>query len=217
MVEQLLALGGGAGSAGLDESTIVSGLREALAIGTERTVAATSRRDGYWSDAQIRIPLPAAFERTAAGLRSVGFGSMVDDFELTLNRAAERAASEATPVFVRAITTMTFADARAILGGNERAATSYFESRTRRELGQRFAPIVEASMQEVGLVRLYDDVVRRVSQLPLIPKPTLDLDEYVTDEALSGLFTVLAREEARIRRDPAARTTELLRTVFGAR
>jgi hypothetical protein len=217
MVEELLAMGGASGKPGLDERTIISGLREALSVGTQRTVASTARRDGYWGDAQLRIPLPVAFDRTAAGLRSVGLGSLVDDFELTMNRAAERAAAEATPVFVRAITQITFADARSILGGDERAATRYFESRTRPELGQRFAPIIQASMQEVGLVRLYDGLVKRIAQLPLVPAPSLDLEAYVTDKALAGLFTVLAREEAKIRRDPAARTTELLRTVFGAR
>jgi len=180
-------------------------------------VGTTSRQDGYWGDAQIRIPLPRAFEQTAAGLRAVGLGSRVDDHAHSMNRAAERAASEATPVVVRAITQMTFADARSILRGDERAATRNFESRTRLELGQRFAPIVDTSMQQVGLARLYEGVVRRAAQLPLVPVPTLDLGEYVTDQALTGLFTVLAREETRIRRDPAARTTELLRTVFGAR
>ena len=199
----------------LDDQTVVAGLKEALRVGTDRSVNRASQLDGYYRNPQIRIPLPDQLDKVASSLRAIGMGAQVDELELTMNRAAEKAATEAAPVFVDAITQMSFADARAILQGNERAATDYFEGRTRPTLADRFSPIVEQSMNEVGLVRVYDDVVGRVAALPLVPVPTLDLRSYVTDSALDGLFTLLAQEEGRIRQDPAARTTQLLKTVFG--
>ena len=195
-----------------DESTVVAGLKEALRVGTERTVHSASARDGFNGNSLIRIPLPDALDTAAKGLRLAGFGSHVDELELSMNRAAERAAGEAAPVFWNAITSMSFSDARSILSGGERAATDYFERTTRETLAGRFSPIVDRSMREVGLVRTYDDFVDR---LPF--RPTFSLQEYVTDRSLDGLFTLLAGEEKRIREDPAARTTELLRQVFGER
>jgi len=200
----------------LDDRTIVAGLREALQEGTTRTVRSTGRTDGFFGNASIRIPLPDALERTAQGLRQVGLGATVDELELSMNRAAERAASEAAPVFVQAISRMTFADARGLLYGGERAATDFFERTTRDDLRLRFQPVVRSSMEQVGLVRLYDRFVGELARFPLIPRPRLDLDAHVTEGALDGLFFVLAQEEARIRQDPAARTTELLRRVFGS-
>lgn len=201
---------------GLDESTIVAGLKDALRVGTERSVTSTSALDGYLGNALIRIAMPEELDATARGLRSVGLGAQVDELEVAMNRAAEQAAGEATGIFVDAITAMSFADARAILSGPDDAATRYFEQKTSDTLRARFAPIVDASMQKVGLARLYEDLIGRVRRLPLVPTPDLDLDAYVTDRALSGLFTVLGEEEARIREDPAARSTELLRRVFSS-
>jgi len=200
----------------LDEATIVAGLKQALEVGTERTVQSTSSRDGYQANPLIRIPLPEELESAASGLRAVGFGKQVDDLELSMNRAAERAAGEATAVFVDAIVKMSFEDARGILTGGENAATQYFETNTRGELGTRFQPIVEESMRQVGLVRLYENVVAQIGALPLVSAPRLDFDDYVTQRALDGLFTVLGQEEVRIREDPAARTTELLQKVFSS-
>lgn len=210
-----LARAAGLGAVGLDDRTIVAGLREALRVGTDRTVQATGRIDGFLANPSIRIPLPEPLEQTAAGLRQVGLAGPVDELERAMNRAAERAASEATPVFVQAITRITFADARGLLYGGERAATDYFERTTRDELRLRFEPVVRSGMDQVGLVRLYDGLIGELARYPWIPRPRLDLDAYVTQGALDGLFFVLAQEEARIRADPAARTTELLRRVFG--
>ncbi len=215
MLDELLRQAGAGRARPLDEPTIVAGLKDALEVATGRTVAATSREDGFFGNPRIRIPLPDDFERAASGLRAVGLGRQVDELELTMNRAAERAGRDATPVFVTAIRQMSFADARAILSGGERAATRYFEARTHAELTTRFAPIVEQSMHQVGLLRLYDDVVALADALPLLALPSVDLEGYVTARALDGLFTVLGDEEARIREDPAARTTALLRRVFG--
>ena len=213
-LQGLLEQAGGLPTQSLDEPTIVSGLKQALEVGTERAVDATSRENGYFRSPLIRIPLPDELETAASALRAVGLGRQVDELERTMNRAAERAAREATPVFVGAIRQMSFSDAMGILRGGDRAATNYFESRTRSELGSRFTPIVERSMQQVGLVELYDTVLGWIESLPLVASPDLDLEDYVTERALDGLFTVLAQEETRIREDPAARTTELLRRVF---
>jgi hypothetical protein len=200
----------------LDDGTITAGLKEALRVGTDRAVQSTSREDGFLGNDLIRIALPEQLERTADGLRTVGFGRQVDELEVAMNRAAERAAGEAAAVFLDAIRQMTFADARSIWQGPDDAATAYFRSRTSAALGARFRPIVDESMQKVGLARLYDELLATLARLPLVPRPDLDLRKYVTDRTLAGIFTVLEQEEARIRTDPAARTTQLLRTVFGS-
>jgi hypothetical protein len=210
----LTATTGGAGS-GLDEATVVSGLKEALRVGTERSVVRTSREGGYWNDPLLRIPLPEDLQTMGDALRAVGMGAQVDALELSMNRAAETASAEATEVFWQAIRTMSISDAYGILNGPDDAATTYFRGRTEGTLRQRFSPIVESAMQQVGLYRAYDALLSRYSALALLGSPTVELNRYVTDEALDGLFTVLAQEEEHIRTDPVARTTELLRTVFG--
>jgi hypothetical protein len=216
-VNDLLRAAGAAQTGALDESTIVAGLKDALRVGTERAVTSTSAVNGFLGNELIRIALPEQLDATAKGLRAVGFGAQVDELEVAMNRAAERAAGEATPIFIDAVQAMSFADARAILSGPEDAATRYFERKTSDGLRARFAPIVDASMQEVGLARLYESLMGNVRRLPLVPSPDLELDAYVTDRSLAGLFTVLGQEEARIRADPAARSTELLRRVFAGR
>ena len=185
-------------------------------MGTERTVATTSSPDGYLGNALIRIALPEQFDTAASTLRSAGLGSYVDDLETGMNRAAELAAAEATDVFWTAIKQMTLADGFAILNGADTAATDYFHGKTSASLRSRFEPIVAGSMQEVGVARLYDQAIDMYNRIPLVEKPEMvDLQDYVTDRALSGLFTVLGQEEQKIRRDPVARTTELLQRVFG--
>ena len=200
---------------GLDDATIGAGLKEALRVGTDRTVADTSRDGGFLRNPLIRIPLPEQMDAAAKGLRAIGFGQQVDELEVAMNRAAERASGEAAAVFIDAIGQMSFADVRAIWQGPDDAATEYFREKTSDPLRARFGPIVDESMQQVGLARLYDNLMGKLAALPLVPEPQLELDEYVTGRTLSGLFTVLAQEEARIRTDPAARTTDLLQTVFG--
>jgi len=204
------------GNPALDEATVTAGLKEALKTGTERTVRSVGVLDGYLANELIRIATPEDLRGVTAKLRQVGMGSTVDDLETGMNRAAEAAAGEAVAVFRDAITSMTIADAFGILRGGPRAATDYFSGRTRQTLEARYRPIVSREMQEVGVARLYGSMLDVYDAIPLTTKPALvELDAYVTDKALDGLFTVLAAEEARIRRDPAARTTELLRRVFG--
>ncbi len=204
-------LGGG----GLSESTIVSGLKQALEVGTERTVGRTSRADGFFGNPLLRIPIPQELDSTARTLRNFGLGGYVDEFELSMNRAAEKASGEAVDVFWNAIRGMTLTDARNILEGHETAATEFFRARTSEELRSRFEPIVQEKLTEVGTYRLYQSLLDKYEQFPLTQPPSFEPADYVTDRALSGLFSELGEEEKRIREDPAARTTELLRRVFG--
>jgi len=198
-----------------DEQTVAAGLKEALRVGAERTVAATSKTDGFLANQLIHIALPEQFNQMARTLRKVGLGSQVDALETGMNRAAERAAGEAKGVFWDAITQMTMVDAYHILNGGESAATGYFRERTADRLRSRFHPIVAAKMQEVGLYQLSNQAISSYNALPFVTKPAVDLESYVTEKALDGLFKTLALEEKRIRQDPAARSTELLRRVFG--
>jgi hypothetical protein len=201
----------------LDTETVIAGLKEALHVGTDRTVASTSSPDGFWGNALIRIVIPGELQDMAGTLRKVGLGGEVDRFELAMNRSAEKAAAEATDIFWSAVKNMTIADAWGILNGSDTAATHYFRLQTTASLRERFLPIVQTKMTNVGLYQLYNELVQYYSALPLVSEPTLELDAYITDRALSGLFTVLASEEQRIRADPLARTTDLLRRVFGER
>jgi hypothetical protein len=200
----------------LDEATVVAGLKEALQIGTQNTVLSTSKLDGYLGNQLIRIAVPEQLVSVASTLRQLGLGSQVDELEVGMNRAAERAAGEARDIFWNAITTMTVADAFGILRGGNTAATDYFHDRTAAALRTRFKPIIEQKIGEVGIANIYNQIAVAYNGLPMTGTQRLvDLDEYVTDRALAGLFAVLATEETRIREDPLARTTELLRKVFG--
>ena len=199
----------------LDEATVAAGLREALEVATGRSVETLSSVDGFLGNALLRIAVPEQFESAAGALRKVGLGGKVDEFETAMNRAAERASAEARPVFWNEIRTLSIADAFGILNGPDDAATSYFRGRTEAELRARFTPIVQDKMGEVGLYKLYGDLADAYDALPFTTTPALDLDAYVTGKALDGLFLTLAEEEARIRRDPVARTTALLKRVFG--
>jgi len=202
----------------LDGATVVAGLKEALAVGADRATAAPSVPDGFLGDAMLRIALPESFRGAASTLRRVGLGGLVDELETALNRAAEQAAGEAAPVFREALRGMTIADGFAILNGNATAATDFFRQRTEDALRARFEPIVAAKVEATGLGALYSRAVAAYDALPLTGMPApVDLDAYVTGQALDGLFATLATEERAIRADPAARTTELLRRVFGSR
>jgi hypothetical protein len=200
---------------GLSEDTIVRGLKEALEIGTEKAVSRVSQVDGYYRNPNIRIPLPGPVEKAESVLRTVGYGDQVDAFEKSMNRAAERAAPEAKRLFWEAIRQMKVEDARNILEGSDDAATQYFKEKTSVRLHEIFKPIVHDTMGEVGATRYYQDLDRKVTSMPFGETFRFDLDEYVTDEALDGLFYMVAQEEKRIRQDPAARVTDLLKEVFG--
>ncbi len=198
----------------LDDGQVVSGLKEALSVGTANAVAATSAVDGYFANAAIRILVPEKARKAADLLRKVGFRREVDAFVLSMNRAAEKAAPQAKARFVDAIREMTFDDARRILGGGDTAATDYFREKTRQRLYDDFRPVVARSMDEVGVTRSYKRMMAKYASLPFARAESLDLDRHVTEKALDGLFYVVGQEEKKIRTDPAARVTEILRTVF---
>ncbi|MFP4381129.1 MAG: DUF4197 domain-containing protein [Candidatus Sumerlaeia bacterium] len=201
---------------GLTQEKIIAGLKQALEVGAERAVERVSRSGGYLQNADIRIPLPAELKGMGEALRKVGMGSQVDRFEKKMNESAELAAKSATPVFVKAIAGMSFSDAKAILKGDDTAATDYFRENTSTELEQKYQPVVVSEMEKLGAVKLYQDLEKRYNALPLLPDISFNVEEYVTGKALEGLFTMVAREEKKIRENPAARTTDLLREVFGS-
>jgi len=202
------------GASGLPVSTETSGLKEALRVATERAVKATSRSGGFLDNQKIRIGLPGSLGKMTKGLRAIGMGPQVDELEVAMNRAAEKAAGEATPVFVDAIQKMSFQDASGIVTGGDTAATDYFEKTTSKPLSERFRPIVDQAMKNVGLAKQYDQLVGRYTSLPLASAPKFDLAVYVTDKTLSGLFAVVGEQEQQIRTNPAARATDLLKQVF---
>lgn len=201
-------------SASLSEDTIIKGLKEALGTGAEKAVAMVSKPDGYYKNPEIKIPLPQAVQKVEKLLRSVGFGSSVDEFEQSMNRAAEQAAPQATSLFVDAIKEMSISDARKILNGRENEATLYFKERTEQRLTELFQPVVHKTMAEVGVTKNFQDLSAKTAAIPLAGSLDLDPDTYVTGKALDGLFLMLAQEEQKIRQDPAARVTDLLKTVF---
>nr|WP_320050986.1 DUF4197 domain-containing protein [uncultured Desulfuromonas sp.] len=200
----------------LDESTVASGLKEALRVGSERAVSLTAAENGFLGNSLIRIALPEPLQKMDDTLRKIGMGSYVDQFEVTMNRAAERASGEAKGVFWDAITSMTLTDAMGILKGDKTAATDYFREKTSSQLAEKFKPIVQEKMAEVGVYGYYTTLVNAYNALPLASKPQFDLEQYIVEKTQEGVFTMLAEEEVKIRQDPAKRTTELLKKVFAA-
>ncbi|MDH5761648.1 MAG: DUF4197 domain-containing protein [Nitrospinota bacterium] len=195
---------------------IIAGLKEALSIGTGNAVVDVSRVGGYFKNQAIKILLPQEIQQTGDLLRKFGFGKVVDDFEHSMNTAAEQAAPKAKAIFIDAITQMTFDDARRILNGPDTAATDYLRAKTSIAIAGLFRPIITDSMNKVGVTRLYKQMVEPLKRLPIASPVPVDLDAYVTEKGLDGLFVMVAEEEKKIRRDPAARVTELLKDVFGS-
>lgn len=206
--------GTAAGPRPQDQNTTVSGLKEALSIGTEKAVKSISRVDGYFGNDLIRILLPERVQQAASIVGKMGYQQQVDNLVLAMNRAAETAAPKAASLFAEAIKEMTFDDARKILQGGNTAATDYFKGKTSQKLYDQFKPVVTSSMSKVGVAKAYKDMMAPYQSLPFASKDSMDLDHYVTNKALDGLFTMVAEEEKKIRTDPAARVTDLLKKVF---
>ena len=202
---------------GLSNSEAASGLKEALLQGIGKGADQASQTDGFYLNRLIRIPFPPDAQRVANTLRSVGLGSQVDKFELSLNRGAEDAAKSAKPIFISAIKSLTFSDVWNILTGQKDAATQFLKRNTSTQLVSAFSPIMQKSLDQVGATRYYTQLASSYNQLPLVQKVQPDLNQYATGKAVDGLFTLIAQEEANIRENPVARTTELLRRVFGSR
>lgn len=203
------------GASALDEGTVVKGLKEALATGTDRAVKSVARTDGYYGNQAIRILMPEKIRNVADVLGKIGFQKEVDGFVLSMNRAAEKAAPQAVDYFSAALKDMSFEDAGKILKGGDTAATEYFRSKTGDKIFSAFKPIVSASMNEVGTSRSYKELIQKYEKVPFVPTANLDLDNYVTTKSVDGLFQMLGEEEKKIRTNPAARGTELLKKVFG--
>lgn len=204
------------GSAPLTTAEVAQGLKEALIKGISTGADLVSQLDGYYKNPEIRIPFPPEVKRVEDKLRQVGLGNEVDKFVMTLNRGAEDAAKEAKPIFIEAIRAMTIEDAWSILRGADDAATQYLKRTTSGLLKEKFKPVVQNSLNEVNATRYYSDMVTRYNQIPFVQKVNPDLDDYATDKAIEGLFLMIAKEEQNIRANPVARTTEILKKVFGA-
>jgi hypothetical protein len=205
---------GKSGTAGLSNEKIISGLKEALEVGTENAVNLTGHVDGYLKNEAIKILLPEKLQRMDKMLRMVGFGPQVDEFVVSMNRAAEQAAPLATPIFKEALSEMSFDDGKKILDGGDTAATDYFKEKTRDKLAEAFKPKVTQAMDQVGVAAQYKSLVGQYTSLPFVNPEQFDLDGYVVGKSLDGLFHTLAQEEKKIRTNPAARVTNLLKEVF---
>ena len=199
----------------LSESKVASGLKEALQVGADNTVKLTGRRDGYFGKEAIKILMPKNLQPLEKGLRAIGYGPKVDEFILSMNRSAEAAAPAAKKIFGDAILSMSFDDARKILSGGDTAATDYFKKKTSEQLTTAFRPVVEKTMDENGVTQQYEALAGQAQSIPFMKSPNLDITQYVVSKALDGLFYTLGEEERKIRKDPAAQTTNLLREVFG--
>lgn len=203
----------------LTNQEVINGLKEALKVGATNAVSFTSKTDGFFKNPFIKIPFPKDAEKVKTFALNNGFQTQVEKFELTLNRAAEKAATEAAPVFLNAIMAMTIEDGFQILNGDSTAATNYLRKATTAELVQKFSPIVEKAINDVGLTQIYEPLAAAYNASTLFSgnsQVNTDLKAYVTDKALNGLFFYISAEEKKIRRDPAARVNEILRKVFGS-
>ncbi len=201
----------------LNDSKIGQGIKEALKVGIDKTVEKTSRKDGYFADPQIKIPVPERLKMMDSLLRKTGFGSKMDEMVLSMNRAAETAAPHAKNIFVESIAAMSVEDARQIWKGSDTAATDFFRAKSSPELQKIYKPLVTQSMSQYQVTQKYQALILKYNALPLAQKfKAPEIEQYVTEKALDGLFKVLGQQEKLIRRDPAARVTSLLKEVFGA-
>jgi hypothetical protein len=198
-----------------DDKTNVAGIKEALAVGTERAVASLGRQDGYFANAAVKILMPSSIQKVADVARMAGYQKQVDEFILSMNRAAEAAAPLASRYFGDAIRAMSVDDVRGILTGGDTAATEFFRAKTRDKLYAAFKPVVSQKVSQVGATNAYKNMMGRYESVPMMHSQSLDLDDYVTNRSLDGLFHMVGEEEKRIRTNPVARTTDLLKAVFG--
>lgn len=199
----------------LSNDEVINGLKEALSIGTNQSTALASKLDGFYKNPAIFIPFPIEAQKVKEYATRVGLTSQVNKFELTLNRAAEEATKSAAPIFLNAVKGMTITDGFSILKGADNAATLYLKDKTNPDLIKLFTPIVKAAIAKVQLTKYWTPIITSYNKVPLVQKQNPDLNAYVTDKAIQGLFKLLADEELKIRKNPAARVSELLKKVFG--
>ena len=204
----------GSTTGGLSTNDIIAGLKEALALGAERSSSKLSAMDGFFKDAAVKILLPQEAQKVEKTLRDLGMGSLVDKAILSVNRAAEDAAKSAAPIFVNAVKSMTINDALGILKGSDTAATSYLKGKTTVALTNAFKPVIEKSLAKVNATKYWGDLFSTYNKFAT-NKVNTDLSAFVTERALSGIFYQVGQEEKAIRKDPVARTTDILKKVFG--
>ncbi|HKL37066.1 MAG TPA: DUF4197 domain-containing protein [Salegentibacter sp.] len=200
--------------AGVSNTEIASGLRQALDMGIEKQVTKLTEENGFYKNELVRITLPPELQKVDKTLRDVGLDALADEGLKVLNRAAEEAVKEATPIFVNAVKEITFNDARNILLGQDNAATLYLTGKTEESLYSKFNPVVTNSLEKVGATKVWSNIINRYNSLPLTGNVNPDLADYVTQEALEGVYTMIAIEEKEIREKVSARTTNLLQRVF---
>lgn len=198
----------------LTQGQIGAGLRQALDNGIQHQVSKLTSKDGFYRNELVKILLPKELKAVDDGLRKVGLSKLADEGIKALNRAAEDAVKTATPVFVNAVKDITFADAKDILLGNDKAATSYLESKTKNTLYSKFNPVIKKSFGKVGADKIWSNLITQYNSIPFVKSVNPDLTDYVTTEALQGVFTMIAVEEKGIRNKVGLRNTDLLRKVF---
>lgn len=195
---------------------ITNGLKSALTVGIKNAVATTQKGDnGFYSNALLRIPVPQEAQKVMTKLRDLGMGTLVDDFEESMNLAATEASEKATDIFVNAITQLTIQDAMGILTGPKDAATQYLKKTTSAQLATAFKPITTRALNQTHTTAYWNDIINTYNKIPFVEKVNPDLQDYVTNEAIKGLFKLVAQEEQKIRENPQARVTEILQKVFG--
>jgi hypothetical protein len=215
ILDQIIPAIGNGGSTGLTATEIGQGLKEALRVGVDKGAGKASAIDGYFANALIKLSFPPEAQNVANKLRQIGLGRQVDQFELSLNRAAEGAASRAKPIFWSAVTQMSIPDAVGILRGPQDAATQYLRKTSGQQLVAAFTPVIDSTLRSNNVTRYYTDLVTTYNRIPFVKKANPNLTSYATNRAVDGLFVLVAQEEQRIRQDPAARVSDILRRVFG--
>lgn len=203
------------GQTGIGNAEIGSGLRQALDMGIKKQVTKLTQTDGFLKNEMVKILLPEELQKVDKTLRDVGLGKLADEGLKVLNRAAEDAVGEATPIFVNAVKGITFSDAKTILLGNDNAATQYLTSATQQQLYAKFNPVIKNSFEKVGADKIWNNLITKYNNVPLTNNVNPDLTDYVTNEALKGVYTMIAVEEKEIRNKASSRTTDLLKRVFG--
>jgi len=202
-------------SKNISKEDAVAGIKEALIQGTTKSVSLVSAVDGYFGNPEIKIPFPPEAKSIEEKLRMIGLGGEVDKVILSINRAAEDAATEVKPIFISAIKNMSISDALDIVNGENHAATKYLQKKTTKEISIKIKPLIENSLDKVDATKYWDNIILSYNNIPFVKKQNPDLAEYVTEMAIEGMFVMIAKEEEKIRKDPLARTSEILELVFG--
>ncbi len=204
----------GDGKTALSNEEVVKGLKEALEIGTKNSSSLAAKADGFNKNEIIKIPFPPEAIKVKKTMEGMGMKSQVDKFVITLNRAAEEAAKDAAPIFITAVKDMSVGDGFSILKGSDNAATTYLKDKTSSQLKDKFKPIIKQALQKVQVTSYWNPIINKYNLIPGVEKQNPDLEEYVTSKAMDGLFILLADEELKIRKNPSAQVTDLLKKVF---